>query len=175
MKARRPGIQKQAEAMRAMRDTGATYESIATRFELSAERVRQILIEDARLRQRQAAAAERVERGEPTLVADLAWSLRVEQLFANHGVKTLDELCALTTQDLMRWPYFGRHAMREVRDALASIGRRLADGPEPLVNYRAVARELADQLLELERSGRVQLDEALRGKCLQVASEHWRP
>ena len=54
-----------------------------------------------------------------------AWTVRLQNLFHNHDIKTLGHLLVRTEQDMFRLRGFGKKSYREVKEVLYSKGLQL--------------------------------------------------
>ena len=52
-------------------------------------------------------------------------SARLLAVMRNHGIETIDQLCALSRNDLLIFPNFGRHSLHEVESKLSELGLKL--------------------------------------------------
>lgn len=65
------------------------------------------------------------------LIQDLEISVRVSNCLRNNGNQTVDDLCAKTRAQLLKFEGFGRTSLVEVEDALDIIGRKLSAAVAP--------------------------------------------
>ena len=104
------------------RASGGTLRAIAGEFSISIETVRQII-----------AAAER--KAKALAVHDVYAHLGVRTLNCLHNMsvnpENLDDLSAQNAKDLMAFPNFGQKSLDEIRQYLASKGRRLSGEASP--------------------------------------------
>lgn len=79
----------------------------------------------------QAAEIERlrgpVAPSDPTPLSDLYFNCRIRGVLARMNIKTVEELCALTEDDLLNQRNFGITALHTVNAELATIGKSLRE------------------------------------------------
>jgi hypothetical protein len=113
-----------------MRKRGATLREIGQRFNISRERVRQILLRLA-AREREKAEAESMPFTPDAPLRILQLSTRSSNCLRNENIRMVRDLLAYSEAELMRLLNFGRGSLEEVKRALARHGCRLADNPRP--------------------------------------------
>jgi hypothetical protein len=113
-----------------MRERGATLQEIGQKFNLSRERVRQILLKRA-AQKREKAKIKRMRFTRNAPVSILQLSTRSSNCLRNENIKTVRELLAYSEVELLRLPNFGMGSLQEVKRALARHRCRLADKPRP--------------------------------------------
>ena len=82
-------------------------------------------------------------------LADVALSLRVFRSLDNEGMVTLRDLVARSGPELLRIPFFGRKALREVEELLGHYGLRLP-GHYPPVLRPVPVDEVLERLVRME-------------------------
>ena len=63
-------------------------------------------------------------------ISSLGFSTRIENIFYDEGIYTIEALKAKTEEDLMELPGFGKKFLREVKAVLAERGQGLADSSD---------------------------------------------
>src|SRR3954464_3041836 len=59
-------------------------------------------------------------------------STRTSNCCAAEGISTLGQMAELSSIQIMRWRNAGRKTLREIREALGSVGLKLTDDSRPI-------------------------------------------
>jgi DNA-directed RNA polymerase alpha subunit len=123
-----PEYEERNRAIVAADRQGRTLRSIGDEFDLSPERVRQIVLRAQRETRR--IVDTQVDWTPDTPIEALDLSVRARNVLRNEDMVTVADLLQRSAADLMWLPNFGRRTLAEVRAFLAAKGRKLRE-PEP--------------------------------------------
>lgn len=84
-------------------------------------------------------------------LAKLGLSVRAMNCCLNNGVVTIEALLAMTAEELLRWPNFGRATLVETEQVLARHGMAIASSPsrgDPLLAELIAKADVTRELLK---------------------------
>lgn len=110
------------EAVRLRDEERLTYREIGVHFGVGTERARQLVMSGRRAPKYIDRLTMKWEDARSGMVRLAGLSTRVSYILARHGVRSWDQIQAMTDEELLSLPNLGRLALQEIRATAALVG-----------------------------------------------------